>query len=62
MTVSLALAEKFLELQLIHRGKLRTDSELGYCSFSHAQPHAAFSVPSKTPLVTLYGCCTSNCG
>lgn len=34
MTVSLGLAEKSLELQLMHRGKLWTDSELGYCSFS----------------------------
>lgn len=34
MTVSLALAEKSLVLQLMHRGKLWTDFELGYCSFS----------------------------
>lgn len=58
MTASLALAEKFLELQLMHR---QTQNWV-IAPLACAQPHAAFSVPSKTPLVTLHGCCTSNCG
>lgn len=62
MTVSLALAEKSLELQLIHRGKLRTDSELGYGSFSLCTATYCLFCPIKDlPLVIFYGCCTSNC-
>lgn len=49
MTVSLALAEKSLELQLIHRGKLRTDSELGYCSFSLCTATCCLFCPIKDP-------------
>lgn len=49
MTVSLALAEKSLELQLIHREKLRTDSELGYCSFSLCTATCCLFCPIKDP-------------
>lgn len=48
MTVSWALAEKSLELQLMHRGKLWTDSELDYFSFSLCT--CCLFCPIKDPL------------